>query len=312
VTVEELLDDIRRRLLPVSETPGLDAQVLFAHILKRTRTWVLAHPQARLKAEQANQLETALRRLENGEPLPYVLGHWEFYGLDFQITPDVLIPRPETELLVEQAILWSKARGEAALHKRGQASQRQRLWAADVGTGSGCIGIALAKNIPDLKVIATDISLPALIVAQTNARDLGVDERLSFVQSDLLQPFVGCVSVRDAKTSEVSTPAKISRRIDLICANLPYIPDAVLKELKVFHSEPRLALSGGIDGLHLISKLLDQTAERLAPSGAAFLEIEATQGLAVRSLAQRTFPNAKVEIIKDLAGLDRVVYVQTG
>jgi len=211
-----------------------------------------------------------------------------------------------------------KARGEAAQHKRGQAAQRQRLWAADVGTGSGCIGIALAKNVQDLKVIATDISIPALRVAQNNARNLGVDERLSFVQSDLLLPFVGCVSVRDAKisevleTSEISTDAKISHRFDLICANLPYIPDAVLKELKVFYSEPRLALSGGIDGLRLISKLLDQTAEHLAPSGAAFLEIEATQGPAVRSLAQRTFPNAKVEIIKDLAGLDRVVYIQPG
>jgi len=111
VTVEELLDDIRRRLSPVSETPGLDAQVLVAHILKRTRSWVLAHPQARLKAEQANQLETAQLRLENGEPLPHVLGHWEFYGLDFQITPDVLIPRPETELLVEQAISYFVVEG---------------------------------------------------------------------------------------------------------------------------------------------------------------------------------------------------------
>jgi release factor glutamine methyltransferase len=305
VTVEEFLDDIRRRLSPFSETPGLDAQVLVAHILKQTRTWVLAHPQASLKAEQANQLETALRRLENGEPLPYVLGHWEFYGLDFQITPDVLIPRPETELLVEQAILWLNVRGGTAQNTGSRAVQRPPLWAVDVGTGSGCIGIALAKNIPDLRVIATDISLPALRVAQTNAWNLGVDEHVSFVQSDLLSPFARLVSKIDSKISEVPP-------FDLVCANLPYISDETLDELKVSRSEPRLALSGGEDGLQLIRRLLWSLSVFLAPSGAALLEIEATQGPSVRSLAQKAHPNAKVEIIKDLAGLDRVVYFQLG
>ena len=297
MTVEELLDDIRRRLSPFSETPGLDARVLVAHILKRTRTWVLAHPQASLKAGQANQLETALRRLETGEPLPYVLGHWEFYGLDFQITPDVLIPRPETELLVEQVILWLMTHSGITLH--------QPLWAADIGTGSGCIAIALAKNIPNLRVIATDISLPALRVAQTNARNLGVDDCVSFVQADLLSPFARIVSKIDSKISEV--PA-----FDLVCANLPYIPGETLETLRVSHSEPRLALSGGEDGLQLIRRLLESLSAFLMPSGAALLEIEATQGPAVRSLAQKAFPNAKVEIIKDLAGLDRAVYVQPG
>lgn len=293
--VEELLDDIRRRLLPFSETPGLDAQVLVAHILKQTRTWVLAHPQASVSPKQANPLETALRRLEEGKPLPYVLGHWEFFGLDFLVTPDVLIPRPETELLVEQAILWLKAR-------RGIA-KRQPLLAADVGTGSGCIGIALAKNIPNLKVIATDISLPALRVAQANARNLGVGERLSFVQADLLSPFARPVSKIDSKISEI--PA-----FDLVCANLPYIPEAVLKGLKILRSEPKLALSGGIDGLRLIRKLLDQTAERLALSGAAFLEIEASQGRTACELARAAFPDSEVKVLKDLAGQDRVIQIQ--
>src|SRR6185369_12826470 len=139
-----LLSDITTSLSPISDTPALDASVLLAHVLNKPRTWVLAHPESALATEQQNQLNQALARLESGEPFPYVLGHWEFFGLDFNITPDVLIPRPETEFLVEKAIVWLQ-----------QSSIRTTI--ADVGTGSGAIAIAIALNVPNANIVATDI-----------------------------------------------------------------------------------------------------------------------------------------------------------
>jgi release factor glutamine methyltransferase len=245
-----ILDQIQARLSAVSETPGLDAQVLLAAVSGRGRSWALAHPEAHLTDEQTTALEAALLRLEGGEPLPYVLGKWEFYGLDFALSPAALIPRPETELLVEQALGWLRA-------------HPGRRWAADVGTGSGCIAVALAVNIPDLKILASDLSAEALQLAGDNARRHEVWERLSLVQADLL-PLAG-------------------RSFDLICANLPYIPSRKLKGLKVSAHEPLLALDGGPDGLDLIRRLLDRAPESLAPDGLLLLEIEASQGPASSS-----------------------------
>jgi len=151
-SLSQVLDQVRERLQGVSETAFLDAQVLLAHVLGRNRAWVMAHPEATLTLEQRNQLKIALERLIVGEPLPYVLGCWEFYGLEFAVTPAVLIPRPETELLVEQALVWLE-------------QHPGRRLAADVGAGSGCIAVTLARKIPDLEVLASDISLEALRVA---------------------------------------------------------------------------------------------------------------------------------------------------
>ncbi len=162
--------------------------------------------------------------------------------------------------------------------------------AVDVGTGSGCIAITLAAELPDLRVLAVDISLAALQVARGNAVQLGVTERLLCVQADLL-PAGGPYT--------------------LVCANLPYIPTAVLASLPVSRHEPRLALDGGPDGLALISRLLRQAPACLAPAAALFLEIEAAQGLAARSLALDSFPHARVDVVKDLAGHDRVLAIYT-
>ena len=141
----------------VSQTPELDARVLLADILDKPRTWIEAHPETPLTRSQLATAKKALSRLEAGEPLPYIIGHWEFFGLNLEITSDALIPRPETELLVERAIRWLEAAPE-------------RRTVADVGTGSGCIAVAIAKNIPDAKILATDISRPALDLAHRNAR----------------------------------------------------------------------------------------------------------------------------------------------
>jgi release factor glutamine methyltransferase len=268
---------LRQRLSATSETPGLDAQVLLSHVLERPRTWVLAHPEVSLSPDQERQLEVCLARLEQGEPLPYVLGHWEFYGLDFLLNPAVLIPRPETELLVEQTLAWVIA------------NPGRRL-AADVGTGSGCIAVSLAVHIPDLQVIASDISREALKTARLNATRHSVSGQVMCIQSHLIPP--------------------TSRSFDLICANLPYIPTEKLMELKVARWEPRLALDGGPDGLKQIRPLIDSASRRLARGGLLLLEIESSLGASVHRLAKAAFPHAEISLLPDLAGNDRLVKVQ--
>lgn len=272
-----LLKSLTERLRGKSETPALDAQTLLGHILQRPRAWLLAHPEARLETEQVHALEAAVRRLENGEPLPYLLGEWEFFGLTFEVTPDVLIPRPETELLVERALGWLQAHPE---HFR----------IADVGAGSGCLGIALAVHLPRLRVWAIDLSLAALRVARRNAARHGVADRVRLVCSDLL--------------TACHAP------FDVILANLPYIPTDVLRQLAVYGREPTLALDGGPDGLNLIRRLLEQARRCLAPGGLLLLEIEASQGAAARALAASAFANAEIALYPDLAGHDRVLEVR--
>ena len=172
-----LLLDITTRLTSISDTPALDASVLIAHILHKPRTWVMAHPELTLTMEQQKQLDDSLARLKRGESFAYVLGHWEFFGLEFDITRDVLIPRPETELLVQKAIIWLQ-----------ESPVRRKV--ADIGTGSGVIAISIATHFPDAYVLATDISHEALEVARKNAIKFDVLNRIEFVQCDLLpHPF---------------------------------------------------------------------------------------------------------------------------
>lgn len=275
--IGELIPHMISRL--PGDTPELDAQVLLAHMLGHTRTRLLAHPELELSAPQLDSVEAAISRLEAGEPLPYVLGHWEFYGLDLNLTPDVLIPRPETELLVEKAIAWLKASPE-------------RRTVADVGTGSGAIGVTLAFHVPDAYVLATDLSMPALQVALGNARKFHVAERMDFIECDLLP----------ALNVERST-------FDLICANLPYIPTATLKRLAVFETEPSLALDGGADGLDAIRRLLALVPKWLAPGGRILLEIEAGQGAQVLALAYDLCSEAEICLHQDLAGHDRLLEI---
>src|SRR6266498_919361 len=168
-----LLSDITTRLTPTSDTPALDASVLIASIINKPRTWVMAHPELVLTPGQQKQMDDSLARLERGESFPYVLGHWEFFGLDFEVTPAVLIPRPETELLVEKAIAWL------------QRSPARRT-IADIGTGSGAIAVAIAVNVPGVNILATDISSKALRIAKQNATKHGVTKGIEFSECDLL------------------------------------------------------------------------------------------------------------------------------
>ncbi|HNB40957.1 MAG TPA: HemK/PrmC family methyltransferase, partial [Anaerolineales bacterium] len=150
-----------------------DAQLLLAHVIGRSRTWLLAHLDTPLSATLLDSANQAFTRLEAGEPLPYILGHWEFFGMDFDITPDVLIPRPETETMVEKAIKWLSASGE-------------RRTVADIGTGSGIIATSIAMHVPNANILATDISRAALKVAKHNAEKFNVQHRIDFLECDLL------------------------------------------------------------------------------------------------------------------------------
>jgi release factor glutamine methyltransferase len=255
---------------------GLAAQVLLARVLNQTRSWVIAHPEAVLEPEQQSRLEQLLREFLDGVPLPYLLGQWEFFGLEFEVTPAVLIPRPETELLVERALEWLR-------------SHPARRRAADVGTGSGIIAACLVKHTPDITMLAADRSWQALQVARRNIRKVGGGQVL-FVLGNLL--------------TGVSGP------FDLVCANLPYIPGASLAELAVARHEPLSALDGGEDGLKLIRTLIEDAPRWLAPGGLLLLEIQYNQGEAVRSLAQASLSGACVRVLHDLAGLPRVVEIE--
>lgn len=267
--------------LPV-ESPTLEAQLLLAHTIGKSRSWVMAHPEATLTPQQEAAIETAIQQRQEGFPLPYLLGRWEFFGLDFDVTPAVLIPRPETELLLETALQWLRYHPDHAYRF------------LDVGTGSGCIPIALAVHVPRAHIIATDISPAALAVAMGNAVQHGVEDRIDFVQADLLpQEF----NVRHSS-------------LDIVTANLPYIPTETLHELPIYGHEPSLALDGGADGLALIRQLLARLAGQMDEGSLILLEIETRQGDDVYRLAQASFPTAHIYIKKDLAGHDRLVVIE--
>jgi release factor glutamine methyltransferase len=263
------------------ETAWLDAQVLLGHVTGHTRAWLLSHPEASLTPEQIRELTLAMRKLQAGTPLPYILGRWEFFGLDFSVTPDVLIPRPETELLIETALAHVRLQPQAAFRF------------LDVGTGSGIIPISLATHVPHAWLWATDISPAALRVARANAEQNGVAQRIEFVEADLLP---GDFS---------------STQFDIITANLPYIPTETLRGLEVFGKEPTLALDGGSDGLELIRRLLDRLSSAHLEECLVLLEIENRQREPVQELARDAFPSAGIETKKDLACNDRLVIIHT-
>jgi len=281
--MQSLHSDITTRLAAISDTPELDASVLIAHVINKPRTYVMAHPELILSTEQQRLLDESLLRLEKGEPFPYVLGHWEFFGLDFELTPDVLIPRPETELLVEKAIVWLQ-----------QNPSQKNI--ADIGTGSGAIAISLAVNAPDANILATDISSKVLQVAKQNAIKHGVSNRIEFVVCDLLPA-----------NSLIST---LQSSFDLLCANLPYIPTKTLSSLHVFGREPTVALDGGADGLDLFRRLLNIAPVWLAPNALILLEIEATLGSQVLELARNIFAQAEIHLHQDLTGRDRLLEIR--
>lgn len=276
-TVGTWLIEAHERLKQITETADLDAQVLLASTLNKDRSWVLAHPEHILADSDIIQLADTLGLLSGSVPLPYITGMAHFYGLEFHVTPDVLIPRPETELLVEYAIQWCQ-------------KHQYNHYALDVGTGSGCIAVSLAVHTPHLKVIAIDRSLSALRIANHNSKFHRVDGRCQLIQSDLISPIYG--------------------KFGLICANLPYIPTHRLNHLQVAKVEPLSALDGGEFGLDLIQKLLAGSVRIAADKVCLLFEIESEQGKPALSLAEKYYPDAEFKVLRDLSGLDRLLVIE--
>lgn len=270
MTVDDLLKQSRDILEPASSYALLEA------ITGRDRAWLLAHRDHGVPRDQQNRWADLLARAADGEPLAYLLGWRWFAGMRFEVTPDVLIPRPETEDVIDAAL--------------AAASHACRV--IDVGTGSGAIAITLAHRLPRAQVIAVDSSNTALDVARRNAESLEVSDRVLFLQGDLL--------------TAVSGP------FDLVIANLPYIPTDDLAELELTHWEPRPALDGGPDGLDLFRRMLADLPRVLASNGVLALEIGYDQGHSVPGLVQAALPGATVSVVKDFTGNDRAVIAQGG
>ena len=273
----ELLRQFNQQLQ--NDSTELDAQLILAHALGHQRTWLLAHLDAHLTPPQIDSAQQAFTAFQAGTPLPYILGHWEFFGLDFDINRSVLIPRPETELLVEKAIAWLTSHPEART-------------IVDIGTGSGAIAVTIAMHIPNARILATDISPAALQVAKHNAEKFHVHHQIEFVECDLL-------------------PASAGERspFDLLCSNPPYIPTDTLQQLPIFGHEPTLALDGGSDGLDIYRRLFAIASDWLAPKGLMLLEIESTLGLKALNLACDSFLEASIHLHQDLTGRDRLLEI---
>jgi release factor glutamine methyltransferase len=262
------------------DAPASTARQLLSVATSRPREWLLAHDDETLPEAQARALETLLARVAAREPLAYVLGERGFHGLTLKIDPRALIPRPETEMLVDLALAAVRTLPAGAA-------------VIDVGTGSGAAAIAIALGAPTARVIACDVSADALSLARENAERLGA--RVSFVESDLL--------------SNVPDLAPI------VVANLPYVTREEIDMLppEIQAHEPRVALDGGTDGLDLVRRLLAQLSAEPARRAAlrhVWLEVGASQGPAALALARAAFPDARTRLLQDLARLDRVIAIE--
>lgn len=253
------------------DTPRLDAELLLADLLGVGRAYLYAHPEEEIHANILQEWQQRLERRARREPLAYILGKAEFYGLEFTVTPDVLVPRPETEVLV-QAIL-----------------AKQPATVADIGTGSGCIAVAVAVNLPQAQVWATDISEAALRVARENAERHGVAERVRLLQGDLLQPLAGM-------------------RFEVIASNPPYVAESERLSLQpeVREWEPPQALFTGSDPLQFHRRLAAEAHFHLHEGGWLMMEVGMGQAEAVAALLEET-GYRQVRILNDLSGIGRVV-----
>jgi release factor glutamine methyltransferase len=285
-TIGAALAWARDRLRAASATARLDAELLLAHILGWSRARVLAEGRLPLADAQRAAFRDLVARRAALEPVAYLTGHKEFYGLDFVVDRRVLVPRPETELLIDLARQFAWRR-----RARFEAIDRiAPLLIADIGTGCGCIAVVLALQLPEAQVYAIDISRDALAVAGRNVARHGVTRQVRLGEGDLL----------DA----------LHEPVDLIVSNPPYTVLSGIDE-GVRRHEPRLALDGGPDGLAFYRRLLAAAPARLRRGGAVLIEIGATQSALVTDLARASFPSAQIDVYQDLARLDRAVAIMT-
>jgi release factor glutamine methyltransferase len=284
----------------------LAAELLLMHALACDRTWLYSHPRSVIESPDAEKYFALIERRAAGEPTQYLTGKQEFWGLEFEVNPRVLIPRPETEHVVEVALARLAERGRRA--NGSPQAQVAPLRIAEVGTGSGCMAIALARELPEAEILATDISGEALEVARRNARRHGVRDRVHFVQCNLLEGFAERAGTMRRPYRD-SDAAGSAGNFDLIASNPPYVArdEAEMLAREVREHEPQLALFGGAAGTGIYARLIEQAASVMRPGGTLVLELGYNSAPHVRSLLVAKPTWAAVEITNDLAGIPRVI-----
>ncbi|MBE0430926.1 MAG: peptide chain release factor N(5)-glutamine methyltransferase [Dehalococcoidia bacterium] len=263
---------------------SIEAELLLGHVLGMSRTQLYTEPDRSLTSVESDRLLGLVGRRLDREPTAYILGKCGFYGIDLYVNCHTLIPRPETELLVEKALELARRRSRA----QGQIA------VADIGTGCGAVAVSLALALPQARVFATDVSAPALRVAEANCRRHAVSGRIELLQGSLLEP--------------------LPEPVDMVVANLPYVRNGEFEglspEIRAF--EPEIALAGGEDGLDKIRHILEQMPGRLNRGAGFLLEIGQGQADTVTALINTHFPRADIEVFPDPGGIDRVVRAITG
>ena len=291
MTFRQALALARDRLADVNdvENPLLESEILLRHALEIDRAQLFMNPDKEIEPAKAALFQEWIERRFQGEPAAYIIQCREFFGLNLYVDKRVLIPRPETELLVEEALKYITFRGLRGISDTPHSDSLPPLTVADIGTGSGAIAICLAvlQGDPLLGIYATDISSSALEVAALNSQKHGVRDRIIFLKGDLLAP--------------------LTSPVDLLIANLPYVKKDDFDEMPTGKFEPRTALDGGEDGLEQIYRVCRQLKGKINPGGCVLLEIGLGQSKAVSELLRSLFPDASIEMKRDLAGIERVV-----
>jgi release factor glutamine methyltransferase len=307
-----IIKQILQRTNNKNKITFIEHELLLAHVLKKSREYILAHPEEKLTQLQIKNFlssvalaqgdEVRIKKRANGLPLAYITGEKEFYGFKFKVNKNVLIPRPETEIMIDEAIKLltiapSPSQGEGRGEVVGKKAKQQN-YIIDVGTGSGCIIISLAKIITNCEFIGIDISKDALAIAKQNARINKVDNKIKIVQGNLLEPILNNKKfvIRNSKF--------------LIVANLPYLTPTQIKNSPSIKHEPKLALTAGADGLKYYRQLFKQIAvlkKLLCAMCYVLCEIEPSQKNSIKQLIKKELPEAKLEMKKDLKGHSRLV-----
>ena len=273
MTLEQLLRTSRELLAKHRiDDAAFEAEVLLRHALNISRSQLIVESCHEVSLDENERYRGIVTRRLTGEPTAYITGHREFFGLDFEVDRRVLIPRPETELLVEKTI---------------QIAGDSDVSIADIGTGSSAIAVSLAVSLPQAVIYATDLSQDALDVASSNCRKHGVENRINLLAGDLLEP--------------------LPKPMDILVANLPYVKKGIVCDINTAGHEPSIALDGGIDGLDQIRRLCSQLPGKLNNRGTVLLEIGYDQSDAVISFLNGCFPYARTELFRDLSGLPRMV-----
>ncbi len=260
----------------------LEAEVMVMNVMRMPRQDLFAHQEDEATTQHEQDIQGILDRRRTREPLAYILGYREFYGINLLVNPDVMVPRPETETMVEHALFMALMGMESA-----------QLVIADVGTGTGAIAVNLAIHIPAARIYAVDLTDPVLNVASYNIHSHNVADRVTLCQGDLLEP--------------------VPEKVDLIVANLPYIPTERIPTLQPeVQWEPRAALDGGKDGLDLVCRMMSQATAKLNDQGIILLELDPEQMPVASEIALQHFPEANVTVEQDLARRDRILVVTRG